>query len=129
MKFVDKDFDSYLYINKTDFIKKKRALRTYCPKAHKDLIFINKKGLQYDVDGRYSLDLYTSKEFKFVYGQIKLIYIIKNGNIILEDITPQQFLLDGYSTMLGIYKGIFYRDNRDKFKIDLFKTMKARNYL
>lgn len=115
---------SCTYQNKSDFIKKMRSLKTYCPRAYKDLIFnIEFSEFNSNENGRYKKDLHTSKDFKFVYGQIQLIFSVSNGNVVLEDITPQQFLLDGYFNLLKVYKGMPYRDNKDKFRINLFKSM------
>lgn len=46
----------------------------------------------------------------------------------MENIEPSQFLLDGYMSSLDTYKGICYRDNKDKFKIDLIMQMKRKDY-
>lgn len=47
----------------------------------------------------------------------------------MKNIEPSQFLIDGYMSSLEIYKGICYRNKKDKFKIDLFISMKKeRNY-
>ena len=37
----------------------------------------------------------------------------------MEDIEPSQFLLDGYVYELDTYRGMPYRNQRDKFKIEL----------
>lgn len=125
---LDKHF-TFRYLDENDFIKKMRSLKTYCPMAYKDLIFnTNKKELRNFPDGKHFLNLYTYEEFKFVYGQIQLVFSVKNGCVIIEDIKPQQFLMDGYYNLLDIYKGVPYRNNRDKFKIDLFRRMKGDNY-
>lgn len=116
---------NFKYLNENDFIKKMRSLKTYCPMSYKDLIFnTNKKELHSFPDGRYIKNLYTSDEFRFVYGQIQLVFYVDKGNVIIETLEPQQFLLDGYFNLLDIYKGMPYRNNRDKFKIDLMLKMK-----
>jgi hypothetical protein len=118
-----------LYINENDFNKKLRSLKTYCPIAYKQLIFKVKKELDASVpDGIYRRELKASKEFKFVYGTIELVYRVYKGEIIMENIEPSQFLLDGYMSSLDTYKGICYRDNKDKFKIDLIMQMKRKDY-
>lgn len=114
-----------LYIDENDFNKKIRSLKTYCPIAYKQLIFKVKKELDANVpDGIYRRELESSKEFKLVYGKIELVYRVYKGEIIMENIEPSQFLLDGYMSSLDTYKGICYRDNKDKFKIDLIMQMK-----
>lgn len=122
--------NKFMYLDENDFQKKLRSLKTYCPIAYKDLLFnTNKKELGNFPTGKHVKDLYTSEEFKFVYGQIQLIYSVKDGCVIIEDLRPQQFLLDGYFNLLSIYKGIPYRNNRDKFKIDLMLALKNRREL
>lgn len=109
------------------FNKKLRALKKYCPKAYKYLLFESQKTEK--KDGTYVEKLPTSKEFKFVYGQITVQYEVKNGAIYYQELEPSQFFIDGYNFDLEVYKGIYYRNNRDKFKIDLFISMKKeRNY-
>lgn len=118
---------SFTYKDENDFTKKLRSLKTYCPRAYKDLIFnVNKSDLFSLKDGNYQKSLYTSKDFEFVYRQIQLIFTVSNGDVVIEDITPQQFLLDGYFNLLEVYKGMPYRNNKDKFKIDLMLEMKKR---
>lgn len=113
------------YLDENDFVKKMRSLRTYCMRSYKDLIFnTDLKKTHTMKDGTYSINLYTSEEFKFVYGQIQLIYTVKNGHTVIENLLPQQILLDGYFNLLDVYKGVPYRNDKDKFKIDLFMFMK-----
>lgn len=107
-----------------DFIKKLRSLKKYCPQAYKFIIFKFKDDYLDVKDGKYSLNLPTSNEFKFVYGQIKLIYIVKNKTIKFVDLEPTDFLIDGYKFDLKVYKSMFYRNTKDKFKIDLMLEMK-----
>lgn len=125
---IDKS-NCFNYLDENDFIKKMRSLKTYCPRAYKDLIFnIEMKNLHYLKDGKYQKDLYTSKCFKFVYGQIQLIFTVEKGNVLIEDLLPHRFFLDGYFSLLDTYKGMPYRDKRDRFKIDLFIAIKERSY-
>ncbi len=118
---------SFSGINITNqFNKKLRALKKYCPQAYKHLLFEHQ--IQRE-DGVYEEELPTSKEFGFVYGQIKIQYEIKNGVPYYLNLEPSQFFLDGYRFDLNVYKGIYYRNNRDKFMINLFLTLKdERNY-
>lgn len=99
--------------------KRLRALKKYCPKAYKYLIFNLNENTRLQKDGTYEVELHTSKEFQYVYGQIKVIYELKGQLVNYIDIQPSQFLEDGYRSDLDVYKGMFYRDARDKFKIDL----------
>ena len=114
-----------IFKNENEFKKKLRALKRYCPKAHKYLYFdILSKDLFEKKKGSYEIELPTSKEFRLIYGQIKLIYSIQNRKIIIEDLEPRGFLLDGYKFELESYKGIFYRNEQDMFKINLIMKMK-----
>lgn len=113
------------FANENDFNKKLRALKTYCMSAYKYFMFeLVDKDLFEIKDGTYSYDLPTSDEFKLIYGQIRLIYIIKNNEIILEDLEPKSFFMDGYMKELNVYKGIYYRNDKDKFKINLLNCLK-----
>lgn len=114
-----------IYLDKRDFTKKTRSLKTYCPKSYKDFIYVMLNELDVELtDGRYSKDIFTSDEFKNIYGQIKIIYSIKNNKIVVEDLEPSQFLFEGYMRKLDTYKGIYYRDEKDKFKIDFMLSLK-----
>ena len=114
-----------VFKNENEFKKKLRALKKYCPKAHKYLYFdIFTKDLFEKKKGSYEIELPTSKEFCLIYGQIKLLYSIQNRKIIIEDLEPRGFLLDGYKFELESYKGIFYRNEQDMFKINLIMTLK-----
>ncbi len=110
------------------FNKKIRSLKKYCPSAYKYMTFElkNKKYFLNLNDGIHFINLPTSDEFRFVYGQIKLKVNVLNGNIIYEDIEPSQFFIDGYVSDLDIYKSMYYRNSKDKFKIDLMLEMKKR---
>lgn len=113
---------SFNDINTTNlFNKKLRALKKYCPQAYKYLLFEHQKQVE---NGIYEEKLPTSKEFKFVYGQITIRYEIKNGVPYYQDLEPSQFFMDGYRFDLNVYKGIYYRNNRDRFMINLFLTLK-----
>lgn len=121
---VDK-FKTFKYLDENDFIKKFRSLKTYCPRSYKDLIFnIDKKEFHTQEDGKYIQDIYTSAEFRYVYGQISIVYTVTDGNVLVEDLLPNEFLLDGYFNMLDTYKGMPYRNQKDKFKIDMFMLRK-----
>lgn len=103
-----------------ELYKKISSLKKYCPKAYKYLIFHLSKE---KVNGIYTKDLPTSNEFKFVYGQIKITYEIKNKLIHYLELEPSQFFIDGHKIELDVYKNIPYRNDRDKFKIDLMHQM------
>lgn len=110
--------------NDNGFTKKLRSLKKYCPQSYKFVIFKFKDNYLNVEDGEYSINLPTSMEFKFVYGQIKLIYQVTNKVIKFIDLEPSDFFIDGYRFDLEVYKSIFCRNAKDKFKIDLMLEMK-----
>lgn len=112
------------YLDENDFKRKKQSLRKYCPQAFKFLVFDLRSRLENTTQGKHKIKLPTSEEFKFVHGQIELIYSIRNNTIIFEDIKPSDFLLKGYVRELDTYNGIFIKDKTDIFKINLLRKMK-----
>lgn len=118
---LQKDF---LFTNAEEFVKKLRSLRTYCPQSYKEFLEIIRNRKLNTKRGKYQLTLYTSDEFKFVYGNIVLVYSAKKGKITLEDLLPSEFFMDGYFRLLEIYKGIPCRNRKDKFKVDLLVAKK-----
>ncbi len=108
------------------FNKELKALKKHCPQTYKYLIF---KFQPFSKDGIYEENLPTSKEFKFVYGQIKIKYEVRNGIAYYQNLEPSQFFIDSYKFELDAYKGIYYRNNRDKFMIDLFFTLKKKGIM
>lgn len=117
-----------MFMDENDFIKKVRSLKKYCPKAYKFLMFEFMKQDIYNCKSGAKLikELPTSEEFKSIYGTIKLIYSKYNNKIVLEDIEPSKFLIDGYRRDLDTYKGIPIRDKKDIFKVNLFFELKER---
>ncbi len=114
------------FIDENDFIKKYRALRIYCPRAFKCLCFEIMNNYLYENEvGKHEIELPTDELFKKVYGPIKLIYSTTDKGIILENIEPSEFLLDGYTYYLDSYKGVPYRNEKDKFKIDFMVGMRG----
>lgn len=114
----------FMYIDENDFTKKYKSLRKYCPKSFKHFCFDLIKNINSNIDGNYSVSLPTGKEFKLIYGQIKLIYSIRNGIVMIENLEPSEFFLEGYRKDLEIYKGIPCRNKKDKFKIDTILKLK-----
>lgn len=131
LKINNIDKSKYLvYKDEVDFIKKLRSLKLYCPRAYKDLIFkTNIQDLFSLDDGIYTKELFTDDLFKLVYGQIKLVYSVKNNQIIIENLTPQKFLIDGYFSLLKTYKGMPFKDKKDKFRIDYYLAVFRRKEL
>lgn len=111
------------YLNKNEFTKKERALKKYIMGAYKYWIFDAVPILQREnkKDGRYELELPVDKLFEKVYGKVKILFTVKNDIVILEDIVPSEILLDMFRSELPTYKGVPYRNEKDKFKIELMK--------
>lgn len=114
-----------VFENENDIIKKIRSLKKYCIKAYKELIFYVFNNIQIQ-DGYYEKELTTYQEFKKVHGQIKVIYEVRDKKITIKDITPSKFLIDGYMKELETYKGMYYNDEKDKFKINLVMKLKEQ---
>lgn len=51
------------------------------------------------------------------------MFSVKNGVVILENIIPSEMLMSMFMGNLPTYKGVPYRDLKDKFKIDLMKEI------
>ena len=111
------------YLNKNEFTKKERALKKYIMGAYKYWIFDAVPILQREnkKDGSYELELPVDKLFEKVYGKVKILFTVKNDIVILEDIVPSEILLDMFRSELPTYKGVPYRNEKDKFKIELMK--------
>lgn len=81
---------SFSEITTNQFNKKLRALKKYCPQAYKYLLFEHQNQRE---DGIYEEELPTSKEFKFIYGQITIKYEIRHGVPYYQNLEPSQFFL------------------------------------
>lgn len=115
-----KPTDRIMFVDENDFIRKYRALRLYCPRVFKYLVFeiMNKHNFS-NKEGKFEIELPTDEKFKIVYGQIKLVYSRTAKAVVLEDIQPSEILKDGYRCILNTYRGVPYRNEKDKFKIDM----------
>ena len=121
-KFKD-DRNIIVYINENEFRKKERAIKKYLKPAYKYWIFevIPKLQKENKIDGSYELELPVDKLFEKVYGKLVVLFSVKNDGVILEDIKPNEILTDMHKKILPVYKGIPYRNEKDKFKIELMK--------
>ena len=119
MKAKDDNSVKFLYLDENDFKKKLRSLKTYCPIAYKQLIFRVKKELLIDIeDGTYFKDLKTSQEFKFIYGQIKLVYSVRKGIIInMKYVTD---VIDDYLLLKGIKTKYYISRRKQREFVDVF---------
>lgn len=111
------------YIDENNFRRKERALRKYIMVAYKYWIFevVPKLQKENKKDGKYELELPVDKLFEKVYGKLKVLFSVKNDVVILEDIVPNEILTDMFNKELPTYKGVPYRNEKDKFKIELLK--------
>ena len=115
-----------IYIDENDFKKKYKGLRRICPTTFKYLCFeVFSKSLFDNEIGKHVLQLPTDKLFSQVHGTIQLVYSISNNAIIIEDLMPNEVLLDNYISDIKTYKGVPCITARDKFKIDLLTIMKG----
>ena len=114
------------YIDYNDFNKKVRALRKYCIRSYKDLTFRFLRQKPKSIDGDYEEEIMTPKDFKFVYGQIKVKYFIKNGVMVLVDLEPADFFKAGFMKELHEYRGLYYRDRKDIDKIEFYRNFKEK---
>lgn len=121
------DGNEIMYLDENDFIKKYKGLRRICPTTFKYLCFkfFRNESLYTKPNGTYVETLPTSKDFVAVHGNVELHYTIKNKKIIIENLTPEPILLANYEGDMKIYKGIPYMDEKDKFKIDMYKRMEG----
>lgn len=112
-----------IYKNRTEFVKREKALKKYCMGAYKYWIFDAVPKLQQGnkIDGKYELELPVDKKFQKIYGKVRVLFTVEEDMVVLEDIEPSKMLLDMFRKELPIYKGIPYRNEKDKFKIELMK--------
>ena len=132
------------YINENEFKKLERALKKYNMLAFKKLNFDfypalrngNFLGEKVSSDKKngtetYELKLPSDKMFTQIHGEVKLIYTahIKEGVVMLEEITPAKILLEGHMSELTTYKGIMISKanaSKDMFKIDLLNMLQDK---
>ncbi|MBR5227073.1 MAG: hypothetical protein IKV94_00320 [Clostridia bacterium] len=131
--------ESYLleYINENDFRKKERSLKKYNMLAFKKLYFeYYPKLREGDFVGvliendtnKYILDLPTDAMFIKVHGKIQVHYTVDKNNkiVLLENITPEDILLEGHANELRTYKGVMISKahaEKDMFKINLLNML------
>lgn len=111
------------YVDENEFKKKERAIKKYFMGTYKYWIFevVPKLQKENKKDGKYELELPVSELFNKVYGKVKVLFSVKNDVVILENIIPEEILTDMHRKELPAYKGVPYRNEKDKFKIELMK--------
>ena len=122
------------YLNESSFRKLERSLKKYNMLAFKKLAFDiipslkegNFLGTLVKTDSQsnieyYELELPTDQMFKIAHGPIVLHYsVYKNElTILLESISPEEFLKEGHSKELTTYKGVMV--SKDTASDDIFK--------
>lgn len=114
-----------MYIDEIDFSKKYKGLRRVAPTTFKYLCFkFFKNANSFNLEeGKHVAILPTGKEFASIYGNIELHYSVKNKKVIIENLKPEGIFLANYTSDLKIYKGIPYVNEKDKFKIDMYKKI------
>jgi hypothetical protein len=103
-----------------------RSLEKYNSRAYKQVIFKDRfEELEFKKQGDlYKAELITDKLFERVYGKYKVVAEIRDKQIKVVGIEPEELLLDGYMKYLETYKGIPYRNKQDLFKIKLAERIK-----
>ena len=129
------------YLNENEFRKKERAIKKYNMLAYKKLLFDyypslrdgNLIGVMVSNNNKentssYELKLPTDIMFKKVHGDIVLHYTVykKQRIIMLDNITPDEILLEGHQKELTTYKGVMVSKShaeKDIFKINLLNML------
>ena len=129
------------YLNENEFRKKERAVKKYNMLAYKKLIFefypdfregsfngvvVSKNAGEGIV--KYELKLPTDHTFAKVYHDIILHYTVyeKQKIVMLNNITPDDILMEGHQKELTTYKGVPISKShaeKDMFKINLLNML------
>ena len=102
-----------------------RSLEKYNRLAYKQLIFKDRfEELTFKPMGDlFEAELITDDLFKKVYGTYRVIADIRNKQVKVLYIEPEELLTDGYIKILETYKGVPYRNSQDLFKIKLAESL------
>lgn len=113
------------FIDKNEYVRKKRVLQKYFKKTNKYLVFevIPKLKEQNKIDGVYQVELPTDKLFEKVYGKIVLKFSVQNDIAIIETIEPNEILTECYRRELPCYNGIPYANSKDLTKIKIMEKL------
>ena len=104
-----------------------RTLKEFCPLTYRDLMY--DKGLRLRDDGKQGINelvLLTSKEFKMLYGPIKLTYLLIGNNVKLLGIEPFEIFMPGFLKRPKFVYGVPIFNKRDKFKITFLRKMEEK---
>lgn len=129
------------YFNENEYRKKERAVKKYNMLAYKKLLFEYYPALR---EGnflgvvvsssqkgncvKYELKLPTDPMFNKVHGEIILHYSVysKQKIVMLDNLTPDDILLEGHQKELTTYKGVMVSKthaDKDIFKINLLNMI------
>ena len=129
------------YLNENEFRKRERAIKKYNMLAYKKLLFEFYPALREgnflgvmvshsdkDDTSTYELKLPTDAMFNKVHGDIVLHYTTYNKQriVMLNNITPDDILLEGHQKELTTYKGVMISKThaeKDIFKINLLNML------
>lgn len=112
--------------NESDMNKCLRALRKYNMRAYKQFIFeVNE--LKHIEDNEYRIDLMADAKFQKIYGQVYMIVLLQDDEVILKRLEPHGFLIAGHNIELESYKGVPIISNKEKFKIDFLEKVVGLN--
>ena len=129
------------YLNENEFRKKERAIKKYNMLAYKKLLFDyypslregNLLGVMVSNNpeegiSTYELKLPTDVMFNKVHGDIVLHYSVydKERIVMLDNITPDDILMEGHQKELTTYKGVMVSKShaeKDIFKINLLNML------
>ena len=127
------------YLNENDFKKKERSVKKYNMLAYKKMMFeyypnlregkfLGKLVETNNEIQKYVIELPTDSMFSKVHGKLELHYNVDTNRkvIILENITPEDVLLEGHKAELSTYKGVMISKShpeKDMFKINLLNML------
>lgn len=130
------------YLDENDFRKKERSVKKYNMLAYKKLMFEYYPSLREgkflgnliektSETQKYILELPTDSMFAKVHGKLELHYTVYKDRkvIVLENITPEDILLEGHRSELSTYKGIMISKShpeKDMFKINLLNMLNGK---
>lgn len=103
-----------------------RSIGKYNRRAYKQIVFKDRfVELEFKPinDELYEAELITDSLFEKVYGKCKIVAEIRNEQIKVLYLEPEDLLRDGYMKMLDTYKGVPFRNKQDLFKIKLAERM------
>lgn len=103
-----------------------RSIGKYNKRAYKQIVLKDRfVELEFKPinDELYEAELITDSLFEKVYGKCKIVAEIRNEQIKVLYLEPEDLLRDGYMKMLDTYKGVPFRNKQDLFKIKLAEMM------